>query len=79
MDSKNCEQKKLFHIWLEGYVATGESSKAQLLGSIEAVSFREACEELSKKTMVGYWSKEFDYVWGCKVYDSERDARKNFG
>lgn len=72
-------KKRKYEVWAEGYRATGEQQSAKLLGTVEAISFQEACKELSKTVMVGFWNKDFTTVWGCKVYDNEQDARRNFG
>lgn len=79
--------KKKYEIWMEGFSATGQEGKAQLVVSnIEAFSFHEACSiHFSKLTKEEseYWSysKQSNTwaIWGCRLFDNEIDARKNFG
>lgn len=77
---------KKFQIWSSGFVVTGMSSKATLMGVIEAASFDEACATLRDQTTDlysrscfhrhadGRWS-----YWSCWLYDNEGDARVGYG
>ncbi len=79
---------KKFQVWVEGFQATGEWRKAQLVGEIWADSFDNAVQQLYKerypdeaernrwfrKSESGFWVE-----WGCRIYDNEADARKSFG
>ena len=70
----------IYSIWMEGYSATGNFSRASFLGSFEAVSFKEACD----KAIIGgrfdqYYDRKELTVWGCRLYDNEYEARKGFG
>lgn len=40
---------KEYEVWMEGYVATGEHGKAQLIGKITARNFAQACHMLMAK------------------------------
>lgn len=69
-----------FPIWIEGFQATGESGKAQQIGTIEAKSFQEACDKLGRTPT---WREHYDpkarAMWGCRMFDNEADARRSFG
>jgi hypothetical protein len=66
-----------YQVWLEGYQATGDYGEAQLLGEVEANTFKEACVKLLKDDE--YFNEKYLTVWGCRLYDNEKEARKNFG
>lgn len=82
-------------IWMEGFIIQGQEGRATLVATIEADSFDEAVEkynETAKQTGAnrrepigfgehypadlrdGVWT-----IWGCRLFDNEADARKNFG
>lgn len=67
-------------LWMEGYRATGDESKATFLGSYQAKSFDDACDMYAKEkgieldTYAGRISN-----WGRRIFDNEADARKSFG
>lgn len=57
---------------------TGNSSKAHLAHSdIESDSFEEACVLAFKDS--GYYNKNTNSVWGCRLYSNEAEARVAFG
>lgn len=84
---------KKYEIWVEGFQVTGQSSRAQKIGEIKANSFLEACRKLCGK--MNDYSEETrginidtgqvvvkrnnPHIWGCKLFDNEKDARRNFG
>ena len=68
---------KEYEVWCEGYLATGESGTASLIGKVKAKSFYEACVELCSKNE--YFNKERLTIWGCNLYPTEKEARKHFG
>lgn len=71
---------KPYTVWMEGFAATGQNSRASLVGTVEATSFQEACEKLYETaTDKSYWNKEKTAIWGCRLFDNEADARKSFG
>lgn len=72
-----------YEVWIQGYAATGDAGKAQLVGSTNAASFQEACDKVCntpgfKDKWGAYDSKKLT-VWGCKLFDNATDARKAFG
>lgn len=71
----------IFSIWAEGFVATGQSALAQLMGIGRGQTFKEACKDLASADP-GF-SSNYDHEngthWGCKLFDNEADARKSFG
>ena len=67
-----------YTIWQEGYAITGNSAPASIYASdIKATSFQQACD------IAGLIDEHYDSktltTWGCKLFDNEADARKNFG
>jgi hypothetical protein len=68
-----------YDIWLEGFeFSIDESATASFIETVEAESFQEACDKCKLSNDSLYNSKNLTY-WGCKLYDNENDARKNFG
>lgn len=78
--------KRMIQVWSEGYQATGERADAMLHGTYEA----ETLDEAVQKHIAGlsadqrkYWNKNPQtgnwFMWGCKVFDNETDARKSYG
>lgn len=72
---------KDYDIWCEGYVATGGSSGANLLGHCVGKDLKDACKNLAKKDkeFAIYFDEERMTFWGCRIYDNGADARKSFG
>lgn len=73
-----------YEIWMEGYAATGESGTAQKLGEFEAESFDDAVELLLRNGDHKKYYRRSDItgnhlIWGCTLYDNEKDARRYFG
>lgn len=66
-----------YEVWSEGYAATGESGTAVFHGKVRAASWRAACVELLGSR------RDFDparmTLWGCRLFDNEREARESFG
>ena len=71
---------KVYEIWAEGFVATGENGPADLLGINSGFTFKEACINLAarKKEFARYFDPERLTYWGCRLFDNEADARKSF-
>jgi hypothetical protein len=75
---------KLFEIWMEGYSATGQHEKAQLIGTGLGITFDDAIRDYMAKTPNhgieksngprSNWS-----IWACDLFNNEKDARKSFG
>lgn len=76
------QTRSFVEIWREGYMTSGESSRAQLLRIVYGVtSLQDACarhadEDPEFKRL--YNPMKMTY-WGCRLYDNEADARKKFG
>jgi len=75
---------KVWTLWEEGYVITGNSSRAKFLGNFEAETFEEACDmyaaTLPDEDRERHYKKEpYPAYWGCRIYDNEYDARFTFG
>ena len=72
---------KVFEIWAEGYVITGNESDATLLRKIEAPSFKAACDKLAldDEDFAKHYEPDTLRYWGCALFDNEADARKSFG
>lgn len=70
--------QRLFEIWAEGFVITGQSAGASLMGSAHGASFEEACENLAKADpeFARYFDRAHLSFWGCRLYDNAADARK---
>jgi hypothetical protein len=74
---------KKYDVWAEGFLCTGMEgipANAHYHGSIEAESFKEACDKLftSDEDLKYYSPKNLSY-WGCSLFDNKEDARKAFG
>lgn len=73
--------EEVYQVWLEGFSATGQNGTAQFLGEQVGLNFRDAVV----KILIGQgWNMAlFDPIkisyWGCRFFDNEKDARKNFG
>lgn len=78
---------KEYEVWIEGYVATGESEKAYCYGTVKANSFEEACIKLIGDQLAKDENEPDGYgrhggklnVWARRCFDNEADARKSFG
>lgn len=69
----------MIQVWMEGFQATGESSKAQLMGTVKAETFSEACQKLSYERTELDWNEQRTKIWGCRLFDNEADARRAYG
>ena len=70
-------------LWSEGYSATGDYSDATYHGNFNAINLRDAVKQF-KNSLTDESSKKLIDLnkltfWGCKFFDNEHDARKNFG
>ena len=86
---------KEYDIWSEGYQVTGNESGAMFLGKETGRNFQDACmkhflrselEQREKYTESDYYdTKRWDYnpnsntFWGCRLFETEEEARKSFG
>ena len=66
-----------YDVWMEGFVITGNTACARYIGSVEANSFKEACDIVCKDN--SSYNSEHLTIWGCGLYDNESDARRSFG
>lgn len=66
---------------MEGYAAGGDRGAATLLGTFRGNTVQEAAEEWSKSgsPLTKYLNASRTAVWGCRLFDNEADARRNFG
>ena len=72
--------KREFEIWSEGYVATGNASRANFHGVFKESTFAKACKVWAKTLrQPEYFDEKRLTLWGCKLFDNEEDARKSFG
>ena len=69
--------KRTIQVWSEGYRATGDQADAMLHGTIIAKNFQEACNILFKDNDT--YDSQALTLWGCRLYNNEREARKSFG
>lgn len=74
---------KEFEIWTEGYIATKEKHKAMFHGKFKGNTFKDAViawkKTLTDKDSIKCVDLDGMTFWGCKFFDNETDARKNFG
>lgn len=71
---------RIYEIWSEGFVTTGNSSTARLLGKAQGATFDKAVHRLSLEEGFKVEYKDGKpYVWGCQLFDNEHDARLTFG
>jgi len=69
-----------FEVWMEGYAATGHSSKATFYGLYQAKTFKDAVIEAVRSCLEELpFDEENLAYWGCKFYDNEPAARSTFG
>ncbi len=73
---------KRWSLWTEGYIVTGQSSRAQYHGEFTAETLLDAVQAF-KTTLTTSDAALIDLQrltwWGCKFFDNETDARKSFG
>ena len=70
-----------YQIWSEGYQATGEHGYATLHGEVEASTFKDACCLLAgtQASFSAYFNPDTMTYWGCRLYDTEEQARRLCG
>lgn len=73
----------LYKIWSEGFMIQGMSTPARahrVADKVEASSFQSACAKHFKDNADFRFDIDGNPVhWGCRLFDNEADARKNFG
>ena len=70
-------------LWSEGFESTGQTGGAMFHGVFTAVDLRDAVKQF-RETITDDRSKKCVDVdrltfWGCRFFDNEVDARRNFG
>ena len=73
---------KKYDIWMEGYHSAGSGAPAKFLGSFDGLSFDHAVLKYintNKKGFEQLFNEEKLTIWGCKLFDNEKDARRSFG
>ena len=71
---------KQYNIWMEGFRIMGERAEAEFLGAYEGESFLDACKKAADDHPgYGGYNPEHNTIWGCRLFDNEKDARKSFG
>lgn len=78
------DKMKTYHIYEEGYRATGESVGAHYVGDAEGKSFIDACKNFIKKNHKGKIKidssgNEYASDWGCRWFPTLEEAQKSFG
>ena len=72
----------MYTVWIEGYAATGEQGTARFVGRVDADSFEEAVAKLHHPGW-GNYTPGHDgkppTFWGCRLFNSEAEARRSFG
>lgn len=72
----------IFDVWKEGFACTGQIATAELVGRMEADSFKAAVQKLYDELTPAArsdWDLERMTIWGCRLFDNEADARRGFG
>lgn len=89
-DEHEGEEMQEFELWCEGYLATGmegEPQHAWFIGHYYGHSFMDAVQNCnaihhchnSEGDYIDISDSGNCYMWGCRVFDNEADARKSFG
>lgn len=65
-----------YEIWVEGFLINGGSGRACFYGIHEGKNFKEACIRCFKDHTT--FDKDRLTLWGCRIFDNEADARRNF-
>lgn len=83
-----------YEIWMEGYVIQGNDSNATFIGKAKGETFKDACMNFeypdniffNETVIVKKGDKlkldaHYDEptIWGCRLFDNEKDARASFG
>ena len=72
-----------WHIWMEGYRASGDSSDAQFIGIYPGETFDEAVENYNHhgphRGQIAKKNGKYWRIWGCRLFYNETESRKSFG
>jgi len=72
----------IYDIWMEGFMfSMDERAEASYLGQSEGATFKDAVIAWYEKNPLRKHSFNPDNLtdWGCRLFDNEVDARRNFG
>ena len=70
----------MVEIWIEGFDTSGQHADATKLGEYERASFEEAIHAYELEHKIRIDRKDDNYfIWGCKLFTNELEARKSFG
>jgi hypothetical protein len=76
----NPDELKVYEIWVEGYIVTGDYGFADKLGEVAGITFRDACVNFFRlRDDSTYFEPDRLTYWGCRLFERESDARKSFG
>ena len=68
-------------IWVEGWRSSDGHAPAQHVATMAGASLQEACDAYAE--VDSEWKRHYDRdrmtYWGCRLFDNETDARKDFG
>lgn len=71
-----------FPVWIEGYAATGNRAVAEFKGNWPGTTFADACRAWVK-SLPPNERRFFDSAqltfWGCRLTQTEAEARATFG
>jgi hypothetical protein len=75
---------KTFEVWCEGYHVQEGTGKHWLVGTVEAETFKKACDFVfSNPNMSEYWRDCYNPEklshWGCLLFDNASKAAKAYG
>ena len=73
---------RMFEVWVEGFNIMGEKGEAQRIGIFSGKTFREACLAAwgaGKFNGYGEFDEKRLTVWGCRLFETEAEARRSFG
>jgi len=70
-----------YQLWMEGFCLNGENENAtaSYIGTSEGVDFRDAVIRWYEKHPSSSFNEKYLSDWGCRIFPTEEEARKNFG
>lgn len=71
---------KQFDVWMEGFQVMEGQSPAKFLGTYFGKNFLDACKKAAKHhPEYGEYDSEENSIYGCRLFNNELLARRNFG
>lgn len=73
---------KEMNVWMEGYIASGDSAPPSFFGSVEAATLAEAVQKLAEtkyKDTYSLFNFEKLTYWACRLYDIENPIPNPIG